>query len=555
MGLSFCALVAAPLACSEPDLPELALVPELESGAETEVAPPAPAVAAPAPPPPVAPPPPAPPPPDPEEVARARAEAERLALEAEWPLHGLTYHFLAQVHARPDGASRVVGYTRRGARFRARAPLAGPGCARGWSEVPGEGYVCRGTGYMIGESPPTFDPLPVQPALSDALPYAYAYVGRTDAAQYWRIPTPEEERLAGEITTEMRTRVEGARAAAEAAAAAALAPPPEAAPVDTDVAEVAVLADVAPGLEAPPGAVEIAGTEIPTTVVPVSGGVDAGVSAVLPDFFRMRMESGFYVSIDREETASGRRYFRTVRGAYVPADAMVLAEPPAMRGVVLGERWRLPIGFVYRRGATALVREPVSGTLRNDGELTYHDALVLEDEVIERPGGRYRLSRRGVVAREGALRIATAIARPAGVDEDDRWIHVDLGEQTLVAYEGDTPVFVTLVSSGREGFATRTGTFRIQSKHVSTTMDDTDSLMEAYSIEDVPWTMYFDGSYALHAAFWHDNFGRPRSHGCINLSPADARWLFSWAGPTLPPGWHGVIASSGRPGTVVHVTD
>ena len=68
-------------------------------------------------------------------------------------------------------------------------------------------------------------------------------------------------------------------------------------------------------------------------------------------------------------------------------------------------------------------------------------------------------------------------------------------------------------------------------------------LRGAYSIEDVPWIMYFDGSYALHGAFWHANFGHPMSHGCINLSPADARELFGWTEPHLPDGWHGVFAT------------
>jgi len=75
-----------------------------------------------------------------------------------------------------------------------------------------------------------------------------------------------------------------------------------------------------------------------------------------------------------------------------------------------------------------------------------------------------------------------------------------------------------------------------------------------YSIEDVPWTMYFDGSYALHGASWHANFGHPMSHGCVNLSPADARALFAWTEPRLPDGWHGVFAPTPAEGTrvVIH---
>lgn len=184
-----------------------------------------------------------------------------------------------------------------------------------------------------------------------------------------------------------------------------------------------------------------------------------------------------------------------------------------------------------------------------------HTPLLLEDETLERRGASYRISRDGRVIRESALRMIRKIERPASIGERDRWIHVDLSEQTLVAYEGNEPVFATLVSTGRAGYGTPTGTFRIQSKHVSATMDDPDSPTEAYSIEDVPWTMYFEGSYALHGAFWHGAFGHVRSHGCVNLAPTDARWLFQWTTPTLPPGWHGVIANSRRTGSWIHVTE
>lgn len=467
-----------------------------------------------------------PPAPDPEAEARAAREREREALDREWPLHGVCYHYLAHVRARPDAASPIIGYMRRGAQFRAKDGVRGGGCARGWHEVVGGGYVCRGEGYQLGETPQTFEGSPVAPALDSALPYAYAYVGRADAPQFWRAPTGDEVAQAETIMEQLRTARDRASEAAAASAPASGEGAAEAAGPD-------------PGLEAPPQ-VQLAETPVPTT---------------LPGFFRMRMERGFYVSVDREETVEGARYFRTVRGAFVPADAMTVATPPSMRGVVLGGAWRLPMGFVYRRGAQSLTREASSGALRPGAPLDYHAPLLLQEEGLVRRGNAHRITRQGTVVRESALRIIETIARPRGIAADDRWIHVDLSAQTLVAYEGERPIFATLVSSGREGFETPTGTFRIQSKHVSTTMDDTESIAEAYSIEDVPWTMYFEGSFALHAALWHDQFGRVRSHGCVNLAPADARWLFQWTGPVLPPGWHGVVATSRRPGTWVHVTE
>jgi lipoprotein-anchoring transpeptidase ErfK/SrfK len=139
------------------------------------------------------------------------------------------------------------------------------------------------------------------------------------------------------------------------------------------------------------------------------------------------------------------------------------------------------------------------------------------------------------------------------VPKNARFIRVSLSQQTLVAYDGPEPVFATLVSTGKEGFETPQGLFRIQQKHVSATMDGLVGSDEAYSIEDVPWTMYFTGSIALHAAFWHDHFGEVHSHGCVNLAPADARWLFRFTTPVLPSGYHGVVAGHDNPGTWVAI--
>jgi lipoprotein-anchoring transpeptidase ErfK/SrfK len=161
------------------------------------------------------------------------------------------------------------------------------------------------------------------------------------------------------------------------------------------------------------------------------------------------------------------------------------------------------------------------------------------------------MTRLGQLVPEAKIRKVERVVRPALVPKRARLIHVRLAEQTLVAYEGEQAVYATLISSGKAGFETPMGLFRVHAKHVSTTMDGLAGEEEAYSIEDVPWTMYFQGSYALHAAFWHDRFGNTRSHGCINLAPADARWLFEWATPTLPSGFHAVMSTKDNPGTYV----
>ena len=138
-----------------------------------------------------------------------------------------------------------------------------------------------------------------------------------------------------------------------------------------------------------------------------------------------------------------------------------------------------------------------------------------------------------------------------------KWIDVSILKQALVAYEGSRPVYVTLVSTGADGIgdpktthSTIQGTFLIHTKHVSSTMSS-DEVGEEFELRDVPYVQYFEQGYALHGAYWHDRFGTPKSHGCINLSPEDARRLFFFTEPALPPGWHGVLKP--LTGTVVFI--
>ncbi len=120
------------------------------------------------------------------------------------------------------------------------------------------------------------------------------------------------------------------------------------------------------------------------------------------------------------------------------------------------------------------------------------------------------------------------IERPEGVAPDARWIAVDLYEQTLIAYEGDTPVFATLISTGLPNTTTREGLFSIWASLPADRMSGAAGAPTAYSVESVPWVMYFDGDISLHGTYWHDLFGYRQSRGCVNLTVSDARWLYGW---------------------------
>jgi len=110
-----------------------------------------------------------------------------------------------------------------------------------------------------------------------------------------------------------------------------------------------------------------------------------------------------------------------------------------------------------------------------------------------------------------------------------RWIEVNLTTQRLIAWEGKMWVDAKVISSGKASTPTRTGVFAIQSKYRTTTMSGDD-----YSVPDVPHAMFYDGGYAIHGAYWHNSFGTPVSHGCINMSETGAKWLFGWASMGTP---------------------
>ena len=118
----------------------------------------------------------------------------------------------------------------------------------------------------------------------------------------------------------------------------------------------------------------------------------------------------------------------------------------------------------------------------------------------------------------------TSAQTPPATGDGERWIDVNLSTQTLVAYVGQEAVFRTNVSTGTSRTPTVVGTFHVYVKYESTRMQG-----PGYDLPNVPHVMYFYQGYGLHGTYWHNNFGTPMSHGCVNLSVDDARWLYNWA--------------------------
>src|SRR5690606_16623297 len=148
-----------------------------------------------------------------------------------------------------------------------------------------------------------------------------------------------------------------------------------------------------------------------------------------------------------------------------------------------------------------------------------------------------------------ASELTLAQNMPGWAKKGEKWMSISINKQTLVLYEGETPVYATLVSTGEAGLeshedttATKQGIFRVHTKHITSTMSS-DEIGEEFELRDVPYVQYFaKGGFALHGAYWHDRFGTPKSHGCINLAPEDARRIFHWTDPPVPRGWHAAMS-------------
>ncbi len=119
---------------------------------------------------------------------------------------------------------------------------------------------------------------------------------------------------------------------------------------------------------------------------------------------------------------------------------------------------------------------------------------------------------------------AEAPAAAVNAPTSGRWIDVNVTTQTLSAYEGDKLVFTTKVSTGRARTPTVLGRFRIRTKLRSQAMSG-----PGYYLPNVPYVMYFHAGYAIHGTYWHNNFGHPMSHGCVNMRTSEAKWLYEWA--------------------------
>ncbi len=419
-----------------------------------------------------------------------------------------------------------LGYLRHGARVVAKKDTVKKGnCPESWYALAGGGWVC-GKYLTTDEHDKALKTAPHAPFTDRPLPYDYAMNLTPGTPLYRRLPL-RRERRENEKTLAVG---KGAKAS-----------------------------DVKKRLEE-------AGEEVPAYLKDVES--SAKPHASFDDLkgesglVVQRMLRGFYLSVDSSIEGSQGRFWRTTQSFYAPKEHVILHEPKTeFEGIDLtkeGETRKLPLAWIVgTKGRKCEV------DLTADKQVKRHD-LLPRFSTYHLTGKNQKIDDRfywetdqGFWLRDTDIAIAKQSKPPPSLGASEKWIDVDLLHQSLTAYEGDKPVFTTIVSTGRHSsepdkdHRTVEGDFRIREKHISTTMDDDAASDGTYRIEDVPWVMYFERSVAFHGAFWHSMFGRERSHGCVNMQPADAKRLFEWAGPVVPSGWHGVRATKENPGTRV----
>lgn len=267
------------------------------------------------------------------------------------------------------------------------------------------------------------------------------------------------------------------------------------------------------------------------------------------------LEPGFAVGVVQvAHRGAGDPFGLTTHGLWLPMRDLSPARPLHFGGAKLSGP--LDVAWVIAETAPVYV-SPAGAREHNQVRARFEQLSVLE--VRKAAGSRWvRIGDRQWL-KERDVRVAGTAEPPPGLRPQERWIDVDIENQILTAYEGTRPVFSTLVSTGKGRGksiqATPKGTHRIWVKLVSTDMDnlEDEEASRYYAMQAVPWVMFFDKGYGLHGTFWHRSFGNVRSHGCVNLTPPDAQWLFHWTSPRLPAGWTAALPTEYEPGTLVRV--
>lgn len=538
----------------------------------------------------------------------------------------------ATVYEAPDRASQRLGYVRLGGVLpRADQPSPGRGCPKFWYAVQPLGFVCTDEA-TTDLTHPVVLATRRRPALDKPLPYHYGFV-RATAPQYLRVPSHAEQvesefKLLEHLDWYEKNRVDVQRVSLGAN------------DVPLDERGMARLGQpLPPGLrfstQLEPNELYGGGAgdgQVPFWLqkgrqLPNVSGFDVPEYALFADRVRRKTGLSFIDSFVVTDGGARRGFALTVDLRLIPTTKIKPDTGSQFHGVEMGTTLTFPFAIVVRRDARGFQLVRGQDATKPAGGVPQRALIPMSGNVRFKAGERFYQT-----ARDAHLWLAAADIAifapppelPKEASQGKKWIDISLVQQTLVLYEGTSPKYATLISSGQERLgdpktekATPRGHFTIKSKHVAAAMDSEENSSVAggmkaerhlsltdedkatvervlaaektgkvlseedkrrlanirkgrhpeygvtrrrgastFELRDVPWIQYFDAGFALHGVYWHDVFGVPRSHGCVNLSPIDARVVFNWTEPRLPEGWHGFnVSPEFGQGTAVVIRD
>jgi hypothetical protein len=448
--------------------------------------------------------------------------------------------YVTWVYGRPRADEHhFLGYIRYGTSVALRSTdtVSGQNCPGGFYQVEPRGFVCR-------DRTVTLDPSPafVAQALATAPspgPFPYRYALSNGTPMYNRVPTAAESRRretpfgpAGKWQPLYRT----------------LALHEDLAAPDPILAEGAIPPFLDGGGLASEGRIGLERQVIPL---------------------------GSMLAFTRAFTAEGRTWLLSADRTVVPADRVRAFRPSAFHGIRLGEDESLPLAWIRGKARSKVRRNDTGALEKTAEEWPLRSHVGLTGAGVTEGGTRYLETRERDAAglplylvEADATVVELPEKPPRALRPGRKTIHVSITQGTLLAYEGTTPVFTTLISPGAGGVpvkgqdpvrasTTPLGTYTITFKDRAATMSPEKGDNRSFWIADVPYTQYFNPPFALHASYWHERFGDKASAGCVNLSPLDAQTIFEWSDPPVPAEWQGATgagAPENGPTTTVVVT-
>ena len=258
-----------------------------------------------------------------------------------------------------------------------------------------------------------------------------------------------------------------------------------------------------------------------------------------------------FVTIQAVEEHEGQNWFMINLGEWVQEQDLILVDVSDFTGFEVHAQPEGPFGWMVVDYWYSDVpgAEPTPGTMK----LPRYAFFEIQNAVLADDGWIWYDIGYGRWMRQTYVSLVDITPRPEGIGPDEYWVEVDLYEQTFAAYEGDRMVYAGLISSGLNKWPTSEGLFQVWDRQEKTKMSGAEGKVDYYFIEDVPNTMFFDQDIALHGAFWHDRFGYKHSHGCVNMPPLAAEWVFNWSAEAPNDLW--VWVHTSEPDQIFHHYD